>query len=213
MSPNELDKAREVVGPEIADAMVAERAWRERSGEAKRPRRSQSTAEIMQARERDDLVHSESTPDGAMPADAAALDGELIEPGASLAPGRPPGRKPVPPLHVIAPLTDEEISMLTADPNELLRRRTADYVTWAHNLVSASPSRLNRVAFGVESQRRMVDKLLSLAIPPARTAGDPYDDIRRTPDSELLAILESLGPDPALSLRPEAESGTSEGQS
>jgi hypothetical protein len=194
-------KAREVVGPEIAEAMVAESEWRERSGDSpRRPaRRPSSTAEIMQARERDDLVHSESTPDGAMPADAAAaLDGELIEPGASLAPGRPPGRKPVPPLHVIPPLTAEEISMLTADPNELLRRRTADYVTWAHNLVSASPSRLNRVAFAIESQRRMLDKLLSLAVPPARQAGDQFGDMRTTPDAELLAILASLGPDPSV---------------
>jgi hypothetical protein len=162
----------------------------------------------------DDGAHAESSPaaDNVVPDEAGALEGELIESGAPLA-TRPPGRKPVPPLHVIAPLTDEEISMLIADPHELLRRRTVDYVTWSHNLISASPSKINRCAWAIESQRRMVEKLMSFSIPPARVAGDPYDDMRRTTDSELLAILESLGPDPALSLRPEAESGTSEGQS
>jgi hypothetical protein len=107
--------------------------------------------------ERDDIV----------PEDGAVLEGELIGADAVPATTRPPGRKPVAPLHLIAPLTAEEISMLISDPNEVIRRRTADYLNWAHALVSASPSRLNRVAFGVESQRRMVDKLLSLAVPPA----------------------------------------------
>ncbi len=137
-------------------------------------------------RERDDV----------MPADGAALEGELIEPSAPHAITRPPGRKPIAPLHLIAPLTSEELSMLTADPNEVIRRRTGDYLNWAHALVSASPSRLNRVAFGVESQRRMVDKLLSLAVPPARQAGDPFGESRRSTDEELLEILRSLGPDP-----------------
>ena len=134
--------------------------------------------------------------DDVVPEDGAVLEGELIESGAPLAPGRPPGRKPIPPLHVIPPLTTDEISMLTGDPNEMLRRRAADYLTWAHNLVSASPSKINRCAFGVESQRRMVDKLLSLAVPPARVAGDTFGDQRRSTDEELLEILRSLGPDP-----------------
>jgi hypothetical protein len=145
--------------------------------------------------ERDDIV----------PEDGAVLEGELIGADAVPATTRPPGRKPIAPLHLIAPLSAEEISMLTADPNEVIRRRTADYLNWAHALVSASPSRLNRVAFGVESQRRMVDKLLSLAVPPARVVGDQFGDMRQTSDSELLAILESLGEDPALSLRQAAE--------
>ncbi len=145
--------------------------------------------------------------------DGGALEGELIEPSTTVAPARPPGRRPMPPLHTIKPFTDEELALLPADPNELLRRRIGDYLTWAHNLISASPSRLNRCAFGVEAQRRMTDRLLSLAIPPARTAGDQFDDMRRTPDSELLSILESLGPDPALSLRQAAETETGEGQS
>jgi hypothetical protein len=138
------------------------------------------------------------------PDDAGArsepLEGELIEPAVPAA-TRPPGRKPVAPLHLIAPLTAEEISMLTGDPNEVIRRRTADYLNWAHALVSTSPSRLNRVAFGVESQRRMVDKLLSLAIPPARQAGDPLGESRRSTDEELLEILRSLGPDPGFTNR------------
>jgi hypothetical protein len=152
-------------------------------------------------------------PDNVVPVDSAPLEGELIEPGTVPATTRPPGRKPVAPLHLIAPLTAEEISMLTGDPNEVIRRRTADYLNWAHALVSASPSRLNRVAFGVESQRRMVDKLLSLAVPPARVAGDQFGDMRQTSDSELLAILESLGPDPSLSLRQAAETETGEDKS
>jgi hypothetical protein len=139
------------------------------------------------------------------------LEGELIEPAVPAA-TRPPGRKPVAPLHLIAPLTAEEISMLTGDPNEVIRRRTADYLNWAHALVSTSPSRLNRVAFGVESQRRMVDKLLSLAIPPARVVGDQVGDMRQTPDSELIAMLHSLGPDPALALRPAPETEPREDQ-
>jgi hypothetical protein len=151
--------------------------------------------------------------DEAMPADGTALEGELIDPGAVSATTRPPGRKPVAPLHLIAPLTAEEIEVLRADPNEVIRRRTGDYLNWAHALVSASPSRLNRVAFGVESQRRMVDKLLSLAVPPARVVGDQFGDMRQTPDSELIAILESLGGDPALALRPAPESETSEDKS
>jgi hypothetical protein len=134
-------------------------------------------------------------PDNVMPAGDAALEGELVDPGTPPA-TRPPGRKPVAPLHLIAPLSAEEISMLTADPNEVIRRRTADYLNWAHALVSASPSRLNRVAFGVESQRRMVDKLLTLAIPPARVAADTFGEQRRSTDEELLEILRSLGPDP-----------------
>lgn len=72
-----------------------------------------------------------------VPEDGAALEGELLGPGAVPATTRPPGRKPVVPLHVIPPLTTDEISMLTGDPNEMLRRRAADYLTWAHNLVSA----------------------------------------------------------------------------
>jgi hypothetical protein len=139
------------------------------------------------------------------------LEAELIEPSAPPA-LRPPGRKPVAPLHVIPPLTAEEISMLIGDPNEMLRRRAADYLTWAHNLVSASPSKINRCAFGVESQRRMIDRLLSLAIPPARVVGDQFGDMRQTPDSELIAILQSLGPDPALALRPAPETETREDQ-
>jgi hypothetical protein len=118
----------------------------------------------------------EANDDVAREPDAPSVEGELIEPGPPPA-TRPPGRKPVAPLHLIAPLTAEEISMLTGDPNEVIRRRTADYLNWAHALVSASPSRLNRVAFGVESQRRMVDKLLSLAVPPARQAGDPFGNL------------------------------------
>ncbi len=148
--------------------------------------------------------HSESTPDGAMPDEGGALEGELIEPGTTIAPARPPGRKPMPPLHVIPPLTAEEISMLIADPHELLRRRTADYVTWSHNLISASPSKINRCAWAIESQRRMVEKLMSFSIPPARTALDPFGEMHQTSDEELIRILESLGPMP---------SETSEGQS
>jgi len=140
-----------------------------------------------------------------VPDGAAALGGELIEPNAPLAPRRPPGRRPVAPLHVIPPLTGEEISALTADPNELLRRRTADYLTWAHNLVSASPSRLNRVAFGVESQRRMVDKLLSLAIPPARQALDPFGEMRPTSGRELVGMLTILGRDRSQEALPEGK--------
>jgi hypothetical protein len=149
-----------------------------------------------------------------MPADGAVLEGELIEPGATPAIARLPGRKPVAPLHLIAPLTDEEISMLTADPTEVIRRRTGDYLNWAHALVSASPSRLNRVAFGVESQRRMVDKLLSLAVPSARPPAEPFGESRRSTDEELLEILRSLGPDPALGngLPPAPESETRERQ-
>ena len=142
----------------------------------------------------DDDAHAESSP-AAADHEPPALEGELIEPGAPLA-TRPPGRKPVAPLHLIAPLTAQEISMLTGDPNEVIRRRTADYLNWAHALVSTSPSRLNRVAFGIESQRRMVDKLLSLAIPPARQVGDMLGEPRRSSDEELLEILRSLGPDP-----------------
>jgi len=148
-----------------------------------------------------------------MPAESAALEGELIEASAVPATTRAPGRKPVPPLHVVPPLTDQDVEILVADPAELLRRRAAHYLRWGDALLNSSPSAINRCAFGVESQRRMASQLLALSIPPARTAGDPHDDMRRTSDSELLAILESLGPDPALSLRPEAESGTSEGQS
>ena len=118
----------------------------------------------------------------------------------------------MPPLHTIRPFTDEERVLLPADPNELLRRRVGDYLTWAHNLISASPSRLNRCAFVVEAQRRMTDRLLSLAIPPARVAGDQFGDMRQTPDSELVTILRSLGEDPALSLRPAPESEGREGQ-
>jgi hypothetical protein len=145
----------------------------------------------------DDDAHAETSPaeDSAVPDETIALEGELLDPGALPVATRPPGRKPVAPLHLIAPLTAEEISMLIGDPNEVIRRRTADYLNWAHALVSASPSRLNRVAFGVESQRRMVEKLLSLAIPPARTAMDPLGELRPTSDAELLAILASLGPD------------------
>ena len=146
-----------------------------------------------------------------VPENGVAVEGELLEPGTPPA-TKPPGRKPVAPLHLIAPLTDEEISMLIGDPNEVIRRRTADYLNWAHALVSTSPSRLNRVAFGVESQRRMVDKLLSLAIPPARIVGDQFGDMRQTPDSELLAMLQSLGPDPALALRPAPETEPREAQ-
>jgi len=136
--------------------------------------------------------------------DSGVLEGELIEPGTTLTPARRPGRKPMPPLHTIKPFTDEELALLPADPNELLRRRVGDYLTWAHNLISASPSRLNRCAFGIEAQRRMTDRLLSLAIPPARVVGDSFGDMRQTSDRELLAILSSLGEDPALSLRPTA---------
>jgi hypothetical protein len=150
---------------------------------------------------RADPAGEEATSNTSSGGDDASLEGELIEPAAAPATLRPPGRKPVAPLHVIPPLTAEEISILTADPNELLRRRTADYLTWAHNLVSASPSRLNRVAFAIESQRRMLDKLLSLAVPPARVAGDQFGDMRQTSDEELIAILRSLGEDPSLTIR------------
>jgi hypothetical protein len=148
-----------------------------------------------------------------VPENAAVFEGELIEPGTTIAPARSPGRRPMPPLHTIKPFTDEELALLPADPNELLRRRIGDYLTWAHNLISASPSRLNRCAFGVEAQRRMTDRLLSLAIPPARVAGDQFGDIRQSSDSELLAILQSLGEDPALSLRQAAETETGEDKS
>jgi hypothetical protein len=141
-----------------------------------------------------------------------SIEGELIDPATPPVISRPPGRKPVAALHVIPPLSAEEISMLIADPNEVIRRRMGDYLNWAHALVSTSPSRLNRVAFGVESQRRMVDKLLSLAIPPARVVGDQFGDMRQTPDSELIAMLQSLGPDPALALRPAPETETRKDQ-
>src|SRR5262249_20896377 len=124
------------------------------------------------------------------PENPPVLEGELIDPSAPPVPTRPPGRKPVAPLHVVGPLTAEDLDVLRADPYELLRRRVADYLNWSHALISASPSKINRVAFGVESQRRMVDKLLTLAIPPARQAGDPFGDMRQTPDHELIAILE-----------------------
>jgi len=165
------------------------------------------------ARRSDDDARAESRPaaDSAAPYEAAAREGELIEPNALPTTMRPPGRKPVPPLHVIAPLTAEEISILTADPNELLRRRTADYLTFAHNLISASPSRINRVAFAVESQRRMADRLLTLAIPPTRLPADQFGETRASTDQELLAILASLGPDPAQSLSPAPEPETREG--
>jgi hypothetical protein len=131
----------------------------------------------------------------------AALKGELIEPGTTIAPLRPPGRKPVPSFHVVPALTDEDIEILTADPHELLRRRVVHYLRWADSFVSASPSKINRVSFGAESQRRMISDLLKISIPPARVIGDPFGDMRQTPDSELLAILESLGADPTLSTR------------
>ena len=130
---------------------------------------------------------------------------EIIGPDAALQTRRPPGRRPVAPLHVIAPLTAEEISGLTADPNKLLRRRAADYLTWAHNLISASPSRLNRVAFGVESQRRMIDKLLSLAIPPARQALDPFGEMCETSGRELVGMLMLLGKDRSQEALPEGK--------
>jgi hypothetical protein len=133
--------------------------------------------------------------EGIARSESGAIEGELLEPGALPVTTRPPGRKPVAPLHVIPPLSAEEISILAADPNELLRRRASDYLTWAHNLISASPSKLNRVAWAIESQRRMAEKLLSLAIPPARTAME-LGESRASSDAELLEILRSLGPDP-----------------
>jgi hypothetical protein len=145
--------------------------------------------------------------------DSRPIEGELIEPGPPPATTRPPGRRPVAPFHVVPALTDADVEILTADPGELLRRRVAHYLRWADSFVSTSPSKINRVSFGAESQRRMIADLLKLSISPARTAGDQFDDMRRTPDSELLAILESLGPDPALSLRQAAETETGEGQS
>jgi hypothetical protein len=102
------------------------------------------------------------------------------------------------PLHVIPPLTAEEVSILIADPHELLRRRAKDYIDFHHALISSSPSRLNRCAWAIESQRRAADTLLKLAIPPARVPGDTFGESRRSTDEELLEILRSLGPDPGL---------------
>jgi hypothetical protein len=48
--------------------------------------------------------------------DAPSLEGELLGPSAPPAIGRPPGRKPVAPLHVVPPLSDEEVEILIADP-------------------------------------------------------------------------------------------------
>ena len=118
----------------------------------------------------------------------------------------------MPPLHVIPPLNSEEVSILIADPHELLRRRAKDYIDFHHALISSSPSRLNRCAWAIESQRRAADTLLKLAIPPARTPGDQFAELRPTSDAELLAILASLGPDPAQSLGPAPEAETSEGE-
>jgi len=114
----------------------------------------------------------EANDDVAREPDAPSLEGELLEPSAPPAIGRPPGRKPVAPLHVVPPLTDEEVEILIADPGELLRRRAVHYLRWADSLVSESPSKINRVAFGVESQRRMIAHLLSISIPPSRPAID-----------------------------------------
>jgi len=138
----------------------------------------------------------EANDDVAREPDAPSLEGELLEPSAPPAIGRPPGRKPVAPLHVVPPLTDEEVEILIADPGELLRRRAVHYLRWADSLVSESPSKINRVAFGVESQRRMIAHLLSISIPPSRPAIDGLGESRPTSDQELLEILRSLGPDP-----------------
>jgi hypothetical protein len=143
---------------------------------------------------------------------ASPLEGELIAPGTTITPLRPPGRKPVPSFHVVPALTNEDIEILTADPHELLRRRIVHYLRWADSFVSASPSRVARVSFGAESQRRMISDLLKLSVPPARVVGDQFGDMRQTPDSELIAMLQSLGPDPALALRPAPETETREDQ-
>jgi hypothetical protein len=149
--------------------------------------------------------------DDVMPEDGAVLKGELIEPGTPPA-ARPSGRKPVAPFHVVPALTDEDVVMLTADPYEVLRRRAAHYLRWADSFVSASPSKVSRVSFGAESQRRMISDLLKISIPPARVVGDQFGDMRQTPDSELIAMLQSLGPDPALALRPAPETEPREDQ-
>jgi len=131
------------------------------------------------------------------------LEGEVIEPSASLPPARPPGRRPVAPLHVIPPLTDADVEILSADPAELLRRRAVHYLRWADALISTSPSKINRVAFGVESQRRMISDLLKLSIPPSRLPVEPFGQKGASTDEELLAMLASLGPDLRQAIRGE----------
>ena len=137
-----------------------------------------------------------------MPENATILEGELIESASALPDTRqPPGRKPVAPIYTIAQLSGDE---LTASPEEMVRGRARDYINWLHACASMSPSRLNRVSFGAEIARRAVDKLVTLAVAPARHIVEPLGELRATTDAELVAILRSLGPDPG--------SETSEGQ-
>jgi hypothetical protein len=137
--------------------------------------------------------------------DSEILEGELIEPASALPDTRqPPGRKPVAPIYPIAQLSGDE---LTASPEEMVRGRARDYINWLH--ACASPSKLQRVSFGAEIARRAVDKLVTLAVSPARQIMEPLGEHHRaSTDAELLAILESLGPDPRLALRRAPESET-----
>jgi hypothetical protein len=152
-------------------------------------------------RPEDDGAHVDSTP---------ALEGELIEPASTLPDTRqPPGRKPVAPIYAIAQLSGDE---LTASPEEMVRARARDYINWLHACASMSPSKLQRVSFGAEIARRAVDKLITLAVSPARQIVEPLGEHHRaSTDAELLAILESLGPDLRLALREAPESEQREG--
>ena len=149
----------------------------------------------------DDGAHAESSPaaDSVVPVDASlALEGEVIESSALPDTRTPPGRKPMAPIYTIAQLSGDE---LTASPEEMVRGRARDYINWLHACASMSPSRLNRVSFGAEIARRAVDKLITLAVAPARQIVEPLGEHRASTDAELLAILSSLGPDPGLETR------------